>query len=78
MHTYRQTGESEWTVGFERTARFDSWRAIMVFTTEAEAASYCAYLNGGTPVAGRATPPQQPAATPADPSPLPTPVAKPA
>lgn len=55
MHTYRQTGENEWTVGFERPARYVPWRAIMTFPTEAEAAAYCAFLNGGTQVAGRST-----------------------
>lgn len=50
MHTYRQTGPTEWTVGFERQGVYVRWRPIMVFATEAEAAGYCAYLNGGTAV----------------------------
>jgi hypothetical protein len=54
MHTYRQTGDTEWTVGFERTSMLSSWRAIMTFATEAEAANYAAFLNGGQPAAGRA------------------------
>jgi hypothetical protein len=54
MHTYRQTGDAEWTVGFERTSMLSSWRAIMVFPSEAEAANYAAFLNGGQPAAGRA------------------------
>lgn len=78
MHTYRQTGATEWTVGFERTARFDSWRAIRVFATEAEAASYAAYLNGGTTPVASSRAIQQAAEPPADPSPRPTPVVKPA
>jgi hypothetical protein len=56
MHTYRQTGPAEWTVGFERQGVYDRWRSIMVFPTEAEAAAYVAFLNGGTQVAGRSAP----------------------
>lgn len=49
MHTYRQTGPSEFTVGYERFARNDSWHAIRAFPTEARAAAYVAFLNGGNP-----------------------------
>lgn len=47
MHSYRQTGDNEWTVGFDRPAQVGSWRAIKAFPTESEAAAYCAFLNGG-------------------------------
>lgn len=59
MHTYRQTGENSWTVGFERDRVVGSWREIMTFATEAEAANYAAFLNGGAPAAARNTPVQK-------------------
>ena len=39
MHTYRATRIDLWTVGFERTDRIDSWRAMKEFPTEEAAAA---------------------------------------
>ena len=50
MHTYRQTLEGPWTVGFEQAAE-PYWRAIADFDAQWKAASFASFLNGG------ATPP---------------------
>jgi hypothetical protein len=57
MHTYRNTEASLdgslWTVGHYEMMGYDTsssdyrWRPMKDFSTEAEAAAYVSYLNGG-------------------------------
>jgi hypothetical protein len=50
MHTYRKSGD-EWTVGFcipgSGEAGLPWWQTIRDFQSEAEAAAYVSFLNGG-------------------------------
>jgi hypothetical protein len=49
MHTYQKSGNI-WTVGYWLTdaIRGSFWMPLKDFSTEALAASYVNYLNGGT------------------------------
>jgi len=48
MHTYRGSGD-EWTVGFciPGSGELPWWQTIRHFQSEAEAAAYVSFLNGG-------------------------------
>jgi hypothetical protein len=48
MHTYRKSGD-EWTVGFciPGSGELPWWQTIRDFQSEAEAAVYVSFLNGG-------------------------------
>ena len=50
MHTYRKSGD-EWTVGYcipgSGEAGLPWWQTIRDFQSEAEAAAYVSFLNGG-------------------------------
>lgn len=75
MHTYRNMGDY-WCVGFRRDPYgFDE---IKDFATEAEAAAYASYLNGGTQVvAGRSTPWQKNPSSDQEPGSAPSSAAQP-
>lgn len=48
MHTYRKSEENLWTVGFEVfNPDATDFRPIKDFNTEAGAAAYASFLNGG-------------------------------
>ena len=48
MHTYRQSEQNLWTVGFEMpNPDTTDWRPMRDFNTESEAAAYVSFLNGG-------------------------------
>jgi hypothetical protein len=48
MHTYRKSGD-EWTVGFciPGSGELPWWQTIRDFQSEAQAAAYVSFLNGG-------------------------------
>jgi len=52
MHTYQKSGKDEesiWTVGYWSVVGDRAmWQSLKDFSTEALAASYVNYLNGGT------------------------------
>jgi hypothetical protein len=48
MHTYRYEEKDIWTVGFDAcTGDPRDFTPLRDFTTEAEAAAFASYLNGG-------------------------------
>lgn len=47
MHSYRQTGEKQWTVYFYHGAICHTLRHC---GEERDAAAFCSYMNGGYPI----------------------------